>query len=215
MITDRQKRAFVAACHRAAGDYGLMRCSSGNMSWRVDARRMLVTATRTWLADIRTNQVAIVRLIDGTVLNHCKPSVESDFHAGVLRARPDRDVVLHFQTPFATTLACSAVASARFNVIPEIPYYIGPIAVVPYLPPGSAELAQGVIRALTRHDLAVLRNHGQVVVGQTFDDTIQKAVFFELACEIIVRAGAGLRPLPKAATASLLRHQHGKSRAGP
>jgi ribulose-5-phosphate 4-epimerase/fuculose-1-phosphate aldolase len=204
-IAERQKKAFVAACHRAARDYGLMRCSSGNMSWRVDTHCMLVTGTRTWLADIRANQVAIVRLADGAVLNDCKPSVESAFHAGVLRARPDRNVVLHFQTPFATTLACSSGASVDFHVIPEIPYYIGEIAIVPYLAPGSPELAQAVIQALTRHDLAVLRNHGQVVVGEAFDDTLQKAVFFELACEILVRAGNRIHPLPKGARASLLR----------
>jgi ribulose-5-phosphate 4-epimerase/fuculose-1-phosphate aldolase len=204
-ISDKQKAAFVDACHKAAVDYGLMLCSSGNMSWRVDDQRMLVTATRTWLSHIHKDQVAVVRIADGTVLNDCRPSVESAFHTGVLQKRPDRNVVLHFQTPFATTLACTDLSRINFNVIPEIPYYIGKIAVVPYLAPGSPELAAAVIQVMKTHDLAVLRNHGMVVVGETFDDTLQKAVFFELACGIIVRAGKALKPLPDKVIPTLMR----------
>lgn len=197
---------FAEACRRAAGEYGLMKCSSGNMSWRVDAERMLVTATRTWLADLRPDQIAVLRIRDGKVLNDRRPSVESGFHAGVLRERPDRNVVLHFQSPFATTLACRQdLERMDFFSIPEIPYYIGRVAVLPYIPPGSEPLARAVIPALAKHDMAVLANHGMVTVGVDFNDAIQKAVFFELACEVIVRAGTKLRPLTKRAAAQLMR----------
>lgn len=196
MITEKQFAQFVDACHRAANDYALMQCSSGNMSWRVDKERMLVSATRTWLADIRADQVAVVRISDGTVLNEVKPSVEAGFHAGVLRKRTDMNVVLHFQTPFATALACrDDLAKINFFVTPEIPYYIVEIAILPYVEPGSVPLAKAVIAAMGSHDMAVLRNHGMVTVGTTFDDAIQKAVFFEMACEIIVRSGEKVRPL--------------------
>jgi ribulose-5-phosphate 4-epimerase/fuculose-1-phosphate aldolase len=205
-IPAKSFRAFAEACHRAAGEYGLMKCSSGNMSWRVDAERMLVTATRTWLADIRPNQIAVLRIRDGKLLNDQHPSVESGFHAGVLRVRPDMNVVLHFQSPFATTLACRQdLERVNFFSIPEVPYYIGPVAVLPYILPGSEPLARAVIPVMAKHDMVVLRNHGMVTVGADFNDAIQKAVFFELACEVIVRAGTKLRPLTKAAAAELLR----------
>ncbi len=32
--------------------------------------------------------------------------------------------------------------------------------------------------------MALLKNHGLVTIGKTFDDAIQKAVFFEMACRI-------------------------------
>ena len=131
------------------------------------------------------------------------PSVESRFHAGILRERPGVDAVLHFQSPCATVLACCELAGVDFAVIPEIPYYIGPVAIVPYLPPGSPELAEAVVEAMTRHGLAVLQNHGQVVAGKTLDDAIQKAAFFELACEVVLRGGEGVRPLPREAVAHL------------
>jgi len=70
-------------------------------------------------------------------------------------------------------------------VIPELPIYVGEPAVVKYSPPGSKELADETIAAMQGHDLAILQNHGQVVVGKDFNDTIQKAGFFELACQIL------------------------------
>jgi len=41
----KQESLFIQACHEAAAR-GLLRCSSGNLSWRLDAERMLVTRTR-------------------------------------------------------------------------------------------------------------------------------------------------------------------------
>jgi len=167
---------------------------------------MLISGTRTWLGEIRPQQVAVVRIRDGHLLSGYKPSAETPFHAGVLRARPDVNVVLHFQTPFATTVACRADADQlNFFVIPEIPYSIGEIAFVPFLPPGSEALGAAVTAALQTHDLVVLRNHGAVTVGATFDDAIQKAAFFELACQIVVLAAERLEWMPKRDVEWLLR----------
>ena len=196
-ISASQFRLFVAACRSVGREYDLVRCSSGNMSWRVDAERMLVTATRSWLPRLTATQVSVLRLRDGAVLNGVKPSVEAGFHRGVLLARPEARVVLHFQSPFVTTLSCcDGVETTNFFVTPEVPYYIGEIGIVPFLQPGSAELADAVIGVLKTRGMVVLRNHGAVTVGVTFDEAIQKAVFFELACQAIVLAGKKVRAMP-------------------
>ncbi len=194
---------FVETCHQAARR-GLLRCSSGNLSLRVNGDQLLVTATRSWLERLTPENLALCRMADGWRLEGAKPTVEIGFHAGILKVRPEVNVVLHFQTPCATTLACLAVAEIDFFVLPEIPFYIGPVARVPFLPPGSPELAAAVVDALRDHDLALLANHGQVTVAHDLDQAIQNAVFFELACEIILRAGDRVSPLPAAAVTALL-----------
>jgi len=201
-VYEKHFKEFVSACHRVAL-YGLVRCSSGNLSWRVDKEHMLVTATHTWMADLTKEQIAVFRLSDETVLNNKKPSAETGFHFGILRSRTDMSVVLHFQSPYATALACSATEPKNFFVIPEIPYYIGPIAVLPYMNPGSKDLAKAVISAMEGHDLVLLKNHGQVTVGKNFDDVIQKASFFELACDIILKAGNKIQFIPDKIIASM------------
>lgn len=195
-VPDALVTTFVKACRRAA-EYGLMRCSSGNLSWRLDESRFLVTASGSWMADMAPEQVSVCATADGRLLAGDSPSVEIAFHAGILRARTDVDAVLHFQSPAATTLACARDATAiDYAVIPEIPHYIGPVAAVPFLQPGSRELAAAVIAALMHHDLAVLAHHGQVTVARTPDLAIQKAAFFELACDILLRGGNRVEPLP-------------------
>jgi len=187
--SERQLEEFVSAAHRVA-QQGLVRCGSGNLSWRIDDECMLITATRAWLGDMSQDQVAICRIQDGASLNGKVPSVEVGFHRAILCERQDVNVVLHFQSPYATALAClKTLQSHALFVTPEMPYYVGPVAVVPYLAPGSYDLAKAVTSAMREHDLVVLRNHGQVTVGRDFQETLERAIYFEFASAICLRAG--------------------------
>lgn len=201
-ISEKCLQAFVAAARRVA-EHGLILCSSGNLSWRVDDERMLITTTNSWMSTLSEDQIAVCRVADGTVLNGKQPSVEIGFHAGILRERSDVNVVLHYQSSYATILSCRKQQVKDFSVIPEMPYYIGPVAVVPYFTPGSHELASAITSAMKQHDVAILRNHGQVAVGSTFDEVIIKAVFFELACKIILHTWEQVQVLSKEAIAEL------------
>ena len=185
---------FVEACREVA-KHGLVRCSCGNLSMRVDEECFLVTATGSWMSNLSRDQVAVCRLDDGASLNGKKPSSETGFHAGILRSRPDVNVVLHFQTPCATTVACQPANHVDFSLIPEVPFYIGPVARVPYFAPGSEALATAVTQAMRSHDMVLLSNHGQVTAARDFDHVLQNAEFFELACQIILLGGNSIAPL--------------------
>ena len=202
-ISAQTRNTFVQACHTAA-NRGLMRASSGNLSLRLDGDRMLVTSSRSWLENLTRDNISVCRISDGSLLEGRKPTVEIGFHAGILRARPEVNIVMHFQTPCATTLACRQPGKTNYFVIPEIPFYIGHVAAVPYLPPGSRELAQAVTKAMRHHDMVMMANHGQVTVARDIDHAIQNAEFFELACAIILRGGDKIRPLPRKEINALL-----------
>ncbi len=202
-VATEMVEGFVRACHRAAA-CGLMRCSSGNFSMRVDGERLLVKASRSWMARVTPSDVSLCAIADGSLIEGPKPSVEIGFHSGILKARPDVNVVMHFQSPCATTLACRKPENINYFVIPEIPSYVGPVARVPCILPGSTELARAVTEAMVDHDMVVMANHGHVTVAHDVDHAIQNAVFFELASEIILRAGADLLPLPETEVQALL-----------
>ena len=188
MITKEQIAEFVAQSHRV-GDAGLTICSSGNMSWRI-GDEVLMSGTGSWVPSLTPEKVSILKLESGEVLNGVKPSMENGFHLGVLRERPDANVVLHFQSPYATAVACMKKLPTDFNVTAEVPCHVGrEIPVVPYYRPGSPELAQAIIEALKEHNSALMLKHGQVVCGATFDQAFERAMFFEMACRIIVLSG--------------------------
>jgi ribulose-5-phosphate 4-epimerase/fuculose-1-phosphate aldolase len=187
IVTDSHLKTFVEAAHRI-GTHQLLLCNSGNLSWRLNDEIMLISQTGSWLPYLSKDQVCISRHTDGTNINNVSPSMDCGFHFGVLQQREDINVILHFQSLYGTTLSCLPDPPTNFNVINEVPAYIGKIDMLPYICPGSPELGIRVTESLKTHDLVVLKNHGQVVVGKSFDDVIQKALFFELACGIIMRS---------------------------
>jgi ribulose-5-phosphate 4-epimerase/fuculose-1-phosphate aldolase len=191
MVTKQQIEEFVRQAHRV-GQERLQLCSSGNISWKVEENLALVSGTGSWLSCLQAEHVAICDVATGLRIEGPKPSMESSFHLRLLRERKDIRVVLHFQSEYATVISCMKKKPENFNVTAEVPCYCGKeIPVVPYCRPGSPELAAAVAEALKDHDTALLSKHGQVVCGKNFDDAFQKAVFFEMACGIIVRAGEG------------------------
>ena len=188
MITDQHIELFLGQAHRYGAEK-LMLCSSGNLSWRV-GDKALVSGTGSWVPALRKEKVAICDIATGTPVNGVKPSMESTFHLGILRERPDVNVVLHFQSEYATAVACMKDKPVNFNVTAEVPVHVGAeIPVIPYYRPGSPELAKAVVEAMRDHNSVLLTNHGQVVCGKDFDQVFERACFFEMACRIIVQSG--------------------------
>ena len=188
MIHNEHIEEFVKQAHRV-GDAGLTVCSSGNLSWRV-GDEVLVSGTGSWVPSLTKDKVAVCRLETGEILNGVKPSMESTFHLGILRERPDVNVVLHFQSEYATAISCMKNKPTNFNVTAEIPCHVGSeIPVIPYYRPGSPELAKAVVEAMLEHNSVLLTNHGQVVCGKDFNQVYERATFFEMACRIIVQSG--------------------------
>ena len=173
-ITEKHIEQFLAAAHEV-GDRRLTRCSSGNLSWRI-GELALVSATGSWVPELRKEQVSVCRVATGEWINGVKPSMESTFHLTIMRNRPEVNVVLHCQSIYATTVACMKNKPVDFNVTAELPCHCGrEIAMVPYFRPGSPELAKAVVEAMQHHNSVMLEKHGQVFVGKDFKEAIEKA----------------------------------------
>ena len=186
---------FVACAHKV-GKAGLTVCSSGNLSIRHDDI-VLVSGTGSWVPDITPDRVSVISFPDGEILNGVKPSMESVFHLGVLKERmEDVGCVLHFQSPYATAVACMQNRPVNFNFTAECPLHVGEeIPQIPYYRPGSKELAREVVEAMRNHNSLLLLKHGQVVCGKDFNQAFERAMFFEMACRIAVLNGNNCDPL--------------------
>ena len=172
MITNEHIQQFLAQAHRV-GDARLTICSSGNLSWRI-GEEALVSGTGSWVPNLTAEKVSICHIATGEVRN----------------GRPDVNVVLHFQSEYATAVACMKQKPTNFNVTAEVPCHVGrEIPVIPYYRPGSPELAHAVVTAMKDHNSILLTNHGQVVCGANFDEVFERAMFFEMACRIIIQSG--------------------------
>ena len=186
-LYDSKIQDFVEISHKVAA-YNLVQCSSGNLSWRIEEDIAMLSASGAWLKELTAEQVAVCEISTGNCINDKTPTCESVFHLGILQNRPEMNVVLHFQSPYATAIACGQPEMVDYNMTIEVPAHIGTPAMVDYFPPGSTELAQAVIDAFknTETRLAILKNHGLVTVGQDFNEAIQRAVFFEMTCQTLL-----------------------------
>ena len=181
MIEKYQFEEFVRQAHRV-GEAGLTICSSGNLSWRI-GDEALVSGTGSWVPELKPGNVSVCKVATGEIMNGGKPSMESVFHLGIMRNRPDVNVVLHFQSPYATLLACTKERATNINVTAEMPLHVGRvIPVIPFRLPGTPELAEAVVEAMKNRNAIQLAKHGQVVCGKDFDDVFQRAMFFEMGC---------------------------------
>ncbi|PKN55379.1 MAG: hypothetical protein CVU56_21590 [Deltaproteobacteria bacterium HGW-Deltaproteobacteria-14] len=200
---DADYDALVRFAHAAAAS-GLLASSCGNASVRVGADHMLITAAGSSLASLGRGQIALVSLADGAHAEQPRPSMEVGFHRRAYRDRPLARAVLHCQSRAATTLACAVDPPANLDLIPEIPAYVRRHAYADWAPPGSDALSEAVGRALVDPEVTVvqLRNHGQVILGATWQAAIRRGVFFELACSIAT-SGLPLRTIPEADAAAL------------
>jgi len=178
---------------KEVAEQGLVRASSGNYSHRstLNEKNMFITATGLWFNHARKEDIIECDIKSRKPLNKDEhPSSEIEFHARIYEVRNDVRVVLHCQPIHSTIIACfySNFENINFNVIPEIPCYIKHIGHIDYIKPGTLELAEAIENEIKNNDLIIMRNHGLVVVGKNHWEVLQRAIFFELACEIIVKS---------------------------
>ena len=175
--------SFRGMC-RQVYEEGLVRYTSGNASMRTD-NGILITRSGSCLGNIKRADLVFCNYEGET---GGKPSTELPFHLALYQEREDVNIVLHFQSPFATALSCLDRNLGPFDVIPEVTYYIGSdkIGRVSYHHPGSEALAEGVMKA-AQNNIILLNRHGVIAVGSSEDEVLKRAIFFELACEILFR----------------------------
>lgn len=186
--------ALLAAAHEAARER-LVVSTSGNLSQRLGAGRVAISAARSRLGSLAAGEIVTVDLAGRQTQGAAgqRPSRETPMHLAVYAARPDVGAVLHCQSLAATVLACSAAEAPRREAlafIPEVPVYLKRIERVTFLPPGSPALAEAVAEAARDPEVRVvqLAGHGQVVVGDDPAQAVERATFHELACRIYLQA---------------------------
>jgi ribulose-5-phosphate 4-epimerase/fuculose-1-phosphate aldolase len=184
---------FSEVCKKIA-DLKLVRASNGNYSQRshLNADEFVISASDVWLEEIR--EVDIIRCSfknKKPYPNQLEPSSELLLHLQVYAKRPDVFCILNYQPIYGTLIACQKKVN-NWNGIPEIPYYIKGISGIPYYKPGSKELAEAVAEKIVNFDILLMKNRGLVAVGRSQEDLLKKIIFFEFACELLIKSTCDL-----------------------
>ncbi|MBI4842767.1 MAG: class II aldolase/adducin family protein [Nitrospirae bacterium] len=176
---------LIKYAHKAM-EAGLVVSSSGNISVRLAVNSFAISSSGAYLGELKEEDISICHIDDPAKREGPEPSVETPLHRAIYLLRPDVKAILHFQSPYATTLACAKTLDFNFNFIPEVPAYLKSIKVIPYSNPGSPELTEDIKENIMGHDcnLLILRGHGQISFGEDLKSALRNAEFFELASMI-------------------------------
>ncbi len=164
---------------------GVNQGTSGNLSVRVEDG-FLVTPTS--IAYEKMVPEDIVKMqFDGTWEGAHRPSSEWRFHRDILASRPERNVVIHTHSMYATTLA------VQYKEIPAFHYMVAvaggsTIRCAPYATFGTQELSDHAVKALEGRDACLLGQHGQIAIASSLDKALWLAVEVEALSRMYFQA---------------------------
>lgn len=163
---------FTNICH-LMHQKGLVSGSGGNASLRVEGG-FLITGSGVPMADVAPENLVLVHP-DGSWQGPVPPSKEAALHRSCYAVRPQVGAVVHVHSVYAVALSCLAGLDTHSAVPVYTPGFgmrVGHLPAVPYLRPGSPELAAATARILADRDSVLLCNHGLVTVGATPEDAL-------------------------------------------
>ena len=144
-------------------DKGLVTGFNGNISSRIDADTILITATGTCLGYLKSTDIVTLSLKTGDVVGEGKASSERFMHTEVYKNFPDIKAVVHTHPTYTNGffLSNETLEPKTF----EAKFYLGIVKSVPQSTP-SVTAMEPVIKELKVSNIVVLRNHGVVAMGK-------------------------------------------------
>ncbi|WP_016956554.1 3-oxo-tetronate 4-phosphate decarboxylase [Catenovulum agarivorans] len=148
-------------------DRGLTPGASANISIKVE-EGFLMTPTGSCIGFLNAETLSLLDE-NGNLISGDKPSKEFILHKAIYDQRPDAGAVIHLHSTWSTALSCKADLNPDDVIPPLTPYLImrlGRIGLVPYFPPGAAELGAAVREKAADHAGILMANHGPIVAGK-------------------------------------------------
>jgi L-fuculose-phosphate aldolase len=170
---------------------GLVVGSGGNLSAREPGSPVIrVSGAGTWLD--RLDAASLPK----SPWSAPTPAVTTEFalHRAVYRSRPEINAVIHLH-PQITVLLDTLGERIRL-ITTDHAFYIGRVAVTPFHPPGTEELADAVAEAVADGtNCVVLAHHGCAVIAESAELALRRALNLEEAARLTYQALLLGRPI--------------------
>jgi autoinducer 2 (AI-2) kinase len=164
---------------------GLITATGGNVSARIPGRdEAWITPSQLFKGDLRPE--ILVRIgLDGRSLDPGarSPSSEALMHVAVLAARSEANAVIHCHAPNATILVN---AGLPFLPISTEAAFFSKLGRIPFVMPGTQELADAIVAAMGDGWAVLMQNHGLLVAGRSLRRAADMAEIVERTAQVIV-----------------------------
>jgi L-fuculose-phosphate aldolase len=144
---------------------GYVASNDGNISARLDDKRVVITPTGVSKGFMTPEDLIVVDMDGKVVSGTKKPSSELFMHLSVYKYRKDVMSVCHAHPPYATGFAVAGIPLDKC-ILPEVIIVLGGIPIVEYGTPGTAEFFKPVLKIIDQYDAFLLANHGALTIGK-------------------------------------------------
>jgi L-fuculose-phosphate aldolase len=179
---------------KAVVDRGLVVGSGGNLSMLLKGgKEFLITRTGSELDQLDEASFALMDLDGNLATGSAKPSSEYRVHLESYRARKDINTCIHLH-PQASIFAAAIDEEIQLVTTDHL-YYLRKIIRIPWIAPGTQEVAEATATALKDCNVVILENHGCVVLAPTVQLGFARVLNLEEAAELTLRChDLGIKP---------------------
>jgi L-fuculose-phosphate aldolase len=163
-MNETELRAAIVEAGRRLYARGYTASNDGNISARLDDRRLLMTPKSVCKGFMSPDMMVITDLEGKKLAGERDPSSEMQMHLEVYRQRPDAGAVVHAHPPIATGFAVAGIPLDR-AVLAEVVTTLGSVPIAEYATPSTKELPEAVRKYVKAHDGMLLANHGALTLG--------------------------------------------------
>lgn len=141
------------------------------------------------------SDIPVVDINGGIIEGNRKPTIEKDMHLGIYKAYSDVNAVLHTHPKWSMIFAC--VGKSIPLCCDEAAQFLkGEVKCTSYALPGSKEIADECVKALSSSNACLLASHGSVITAPSLDDAFKIATVLEYTAEVYYRVlSMGEKPL--------------------
>jgi L-fuculose-phosphate aldolase len=203
--TEKELRDDIVQIGKLVYQKGWVASNDGNISIRLDAKRILCTPTGISKGMMTPDDLIICDPEGNKVEGTRNRTSEILMHTTIYALRPDIHAVVHTHPPVATGFAAAGRALTQ-AVLPEVVVNLGCVPLAAYGLPGTPELTEPMLPLIPRHDAILLANHGAVCyAGEAWKaffkmETVEHYARIALVAELL----GGPRLLPRAEVSKLI-----------
>lgn len=160
---------------------GLIARTWGNVSVRIDDRRMIITPSGRKYEELTPEDMV---LVDIYTLKYegIKPSSELKLHCEIYKTRPHIQSVIHTHQLYASIVAATQNDVQILDAEHQQILGAKVIKAAPYALPNSKSITVDTAKAVESSNAALMSNHGALCIGTSMEETFRVAHALEAAC---------------------------------
>jgi autoinducer 2 (AI-2) kinase len=183
-MTDHEAKELVLQVTNELFAMGLMTATGGNVSSLANEEATIwITPTRMYKGGLAERDLVRIDRSGHVREGERAPSIEWQMHFASYAARPGSTGAIHTHAPIATAFG---ITNQTFPPLNTDAVFLRDTVTVPWIMPGTKQLADAVGAALEKSPGCILQNHGLMTVGKDLRDAATRAMVLEETAKIVL-----------------------------